>query len=166
MVEDVAENVVDKKVSGVVDKVREPIAEAKEARGVKLAVNAVLAATAEMLAEVVALGEANGLERAALLEVLASSAAGSPFVGYKHQALLERRYAATFTTAMLLKDLRLVLDLAGDKGAPLPVTALVADVGVEAVDARGGRRERAHRAAEGVGPLRVGGRAEAGAGGG
>jgi 3-hydroxyisobutyrate dehydrogenase-like beta-hydroxyacid dehydrogenase len=100
----------------------------EQARVVKLAVNALLAATAEMLAEVVALGEANGLERGALLEVVAASAAGSPFVGYKRQALVERRYDATFTVAMLLKDLRLVLELARGCAVPLPATQLVAEL--------------------------------------
>lgn len=104
------------------------VGDGEQARVVKLAVNAVLAATAELLAEVVALGEANGLERGALLEVLASSAAGSPFVGYKRQALLARDYGATFTVAMLLKDLRLALDLADATGTPLPVTGLVAEL--------------------------------------
>lgn len=104
------------------------VGDGEQARVVKLAVNAVVGSTAQMLAETVALGEANGLSRAAFLEVLASSAVGSPFVAYKREALLERRYEATFTTAMLLKDLRLALDLAERSGTPLPVTALVADL--------------------------------------
>ena len=104
------------------------VGDGEQARVVKLAVNAVVGTTAQMLAETVALGEANGLSRAAFLEVLASSAVGSPFVGYKREALLERRYEATFTTAMLLKDLTLALDLAERSAVPLPVTALVADL--------------------------------------
>ncbi len=109
---------------------------AEQARVVKLAVNAVLGATAELLAEVVVLGEANGLKRDDLLEVLAASAAGSPFVGYKRQALVEGDYAATFTAEMLLKDLRLVLDVAAGTRVPLPITALVADL-TEATCAEG-----------------------------
>lgn len=100
----------------------------EEARVVKLGVNAMLAANAQMLAELIVLCEASGIDRAVLLEVVTGSAVGSPFVGYKTNALLERRYDATFTTAMLAKDLLLVQDAAADASVPLPVTALVADL--------------------------------------
>ena len=100
----------------------------EEARVVKLAVNAMLAANAQMLAELIVLCEASGIDRAVLLDVVAGSAVGSPFVRYKTEALLERRYGATFTTAMLLKDLLLVQDVAASASAPLPVTRLVADL--------------------------------------
>ena len=100
----------------------------EEARVVKLAVNAMLAANAQMLAELIVLCEASGIDRAVLLEVVAGSAVGSPFVRYKTKALLERRYDATFTTAMLAKDLLLVQDAAADASAPLPVTELVAEL--------------------------------------
>lgn len=99
-----------------------------EARVVKLAVNAVLAATTELLAETVTLCEAAGIDRAAFVDVLAASALGSPFVKYKRDALVERQYDATFTTAMLDKDLRLVLREAGERHIPLPVTELVAEL--------------------------------------
>ncbi len=97
-----------------------------EARVLKLAVNATLAATAEMLAETITLCEASGIDRSVALDVLARSAIGSPFIGYKRDALIERRYDATFTTAMLLKDLELVGDLGRSVAVPLPVTELVA----------------------------------------
>lgn len=99
---------------------------ADEARVMKLAVNAMLAATAEMLAEAITLCEASGIDRAVALEVLASSAAGSPFIAYKRDALIARRYDATFTTAMLVKDLTLVGDLAAQLAVPLPVARVVA----------------------------------------
>lgn len=99
-----------------------------EARIVKLAVNAVLAATTEMLAETIALCEAVGIDRGEYLDVLGDSALGSPFVRYKRDALVEHQYEATFTTAMLEKDLRLTLEVGKRTETPLPTTALVADL--------------------------------------
>jgi 3-hydroxyisobutyrate dehydrogenase-like beta-hydroxyacid dehydrogenase len=100
----------------------------EQARVMKLAVNAVLAATAEMLAEVVTLCEASGIERRVLLDVLAGSAVASPFINYKTQPLLGRRYDATFTTAMLVKDLQLAQRVAAAESVPMPVTDLVAEL--------------------------------------
>ena len=75
------------------------------------------------LAEAITLGEAHGLDRADMLEVMAGSAVASPFIGYKTKALVDRDYTATFSTALLAKDLGLAVDAAGD--VPLPVTELV-----------------------------------------
>jgi 3-hydroxyisobutyrate dehydrogenase-like beta-hydroxyacid dehydrogenase len=100
----------------------------EQARVMKLAVNALLAATAEALAEVVTLCEASGMERSVVLDVLGGSAIGSPFISYKTQGLLDRNYDATFTTAMLVKDLRLTEGVAAAEAVPMPVTALVAEL--------------------------------------
>ena len=102
----------------------------EQARVMKLAVNSLLAATAEMLAEVVTLCEASGIDRSVLLDVLSGSAVGSPFIRYKTDALLERRYDATFTTAMLVKDLQLAQSVAADEAVPMPVTELVTELAV------------------------------------
>jgi 3-hydroxyisobutyrate dehydrogenase-like beta-hydroxyacid dehydrogenase len=96
-----------------------------EARTMKLAVNAMLAATAEALAEAVLLCEASGIDRATALDVIGSSAVGSPFVAYKRQALIEHLYQATFTMAMLAKDLRLVSQAAAAAHVELPLVRLV-----------------------------------------
>jgi len=106
------------------------VGEREEARVIKLAVNTMLAATAQMLAELITLCEASGIDRSVVLEVLAGSAVGSPFVKYKTDALLERRYDATFTTAMLVKDLRLAQGVAAGSSVPLPVTDLVTDLAI------------------------------------
>ncbi len=96
----------------------------------KLAINSMLAATAEMLAELVTLCEASGIDRSVVLEVVGGSAVGSPFVKYKTEALLQRRYDATFTTSMLVKDLQLTQSLAASESVPMPVTDLVAELAV------------------------------------
>ncbi|MDA8074304.1 MAG: NAD(P)-dependent oxidoreductase [Actinomycetota bacterium] len=101
------------------------VGEGERARVVKLAVNALLAGTAELLAELVVLSEAWDIERSVLLGVLERSALGSPFIGYKRHAVVTRDYAATFTLSMLLKDLRLVRSAAESSGVVMPVTGLV-----------------------------------------
>ena len=87
----------------------------------KLAVNLVIGGLAELMAEALVLGEASGVSRAALLEVMGTSAAGAPFVRYKTDALLRDDYSATFTTALMEKDVDLVLDVADEAGVELPV---------------------------------------------
>ena len=98
------------------------VGEGERARALKLVLQILIAGTAELLAEAVVLGEAAGLDRRALLEVVGASVAGSPFVEYKTEPLLRDDYSATFTTAMMRKDIDLVLDLARERELELPVT--------------------------------------------
>jgi len=98
------------------------VGEREEARIVKLAINLMIGGLAQLMAEALVLGEASGVPRAALLEVMGGSAAGAPFVKYKTDALLRDDYSATFTTALMGKDIDLILDAAGDAGVALPVT--------------------------------------------
>lgn len=104
------------------------VGEADEARVMKLVLQVLIAGTAQLLAEAIVLGEANGLERATMLEVMGASAVGSPFVKYKTQALIANDYTATFTGSAMSKDLGLVLDVARRSDVVLPVSALVRDL--------------------------------------
>jgi 3-hydroxyisobutyrate dehydrogenase len=52
---------------------------------------------------------------------MGSSAAGAPFVKYKTEPLLRDDYSATFTTALMEKDLDLVLAIADEAGVELPL---------------------------------------------
>jgi 3-hydroxyisobutyrate dehydrogenase-like beta-hydroxyacid dehydrogenase len=97
----------------------------EEARVMKLALNLIVAGTTELLAEALVLGEASGLERAAMLEVMGASAVGSPYVKYKTAALVADDYSTTFTVALMSKDLALALETADRAGVPLPAAALV-----------------------------------------
>ncbi len=95
------------------------------ARVVKLTFQILIAGTAELLAEALVVGEAAGVERQALLDAIGASVVGSTFVKYKSEPLLRDDFTATFTTALMQKDVDLVLDLAGEVGVELPATALV-----------------------------------------
>jgi 3-hydroxyisobutyrate dehydrogenase-like beta-hydroxyacid dehydrogenase len=99
------------------------VGEGERARVVKLTLQVLVGGIAELLGEAVVLGESGGVDRAKLLEVINASAVGSPLTGYKGEALLRDDYAATFTTAMMLKDVDLVLDLAAERRLVLPFTA-------------------------------------------
>ena len=55
----------------------------------KLAVNTVIFGLNEALAEGLVLAERAGIERERAYEVLAASAVGAPFVGYKRAAFLD-----------------------------------------------------------------------------
>jgi 3-hydroxyisobutyrate dehydrogenase-like beta-hydroxyacid dehydrogenase len=97
------------------------VGEGEQARVVKLAVNLMIAGLAQLMSEALVLGEAAGVSRAALLEVMGSSAAGAPFVKYKTEPLLHDDFSATFTTALMEKDIDLVLETADEAGVELPV---------------------------------------------
>jgi 3-hydroxyisobutyrate dehydrogenase-like beta-hydroxyacid dehydrogenase len=87
------------------------------------------------MAEAVVLGEASGLGREALLEVMGASAVGSPFVKYKTAPLVARDYTTTFSLANMHKDLAMALDAARESGVELPVTAAVDGLIRSAIDA-------------------------------
>ncbi len=97
------------------------VGEGEQARIVKLAINLMIGGLAQLMSEALVLGEASGVSRADLLEVMASSAAGAPFVKYKAEPLLRDDFSATFTTALMEKDIDLVLDAAAQAGVELPM---------------------------------------------
>jgi 3-hydroxyisobutyrate dehydrogenase-like beta-hydroxyacid dehydrogenase len=97
------------------------VGDAEQARVVKLAINLMIAVLAQVMSEALVLGEASGVSREAILEVMGSSAAGAPFVKYKTEPLLRDDFSATFTTALMEKDIDLVLDAADDAGVGLPL---------------------------------------------
>ena len=97
------------------------VGDGEQARIVKLAINLMIAVLAQAMSEALVLGEAAGVSRAALLEVMGSSAAGAPFVKYKTEPLLHDDFSATFTTALMEKDIDLVLDAADVAGVELPL---------------------------------------------
>ena len=97
------------------------VGDAEQARVVKLAINLMIAGLAELMSEALVLGEMSGVSREALLEVMGSSAVGAPFVKYKTEPLLADDFSATFTTALMEKDIDLVLDAARQSVVELPL---------------------------------------------
>ncbi len=97
------------------------VGDGEQARIVKLAINLMIAVLAQAMSEALVLGETAGVSRAALLDVMGSSAVGAPFVKYKTEPLLRDDFSATFTTALMEKDIDLVLDAASEAGVELPL---------------------------------------------
>lgn len=110
------------------------VGEGEEARVVKLAINLMIAGLAQLMAEALVLGESAGVERSTLLEVMGASAAGAPFVKYKTEPLLRDDYSATFTTALMEKDLDLILDFAAETEVELPLAGVLKQLLRAAVD--------------------------------
>jgi 3-hydroxyisobutyrate dehydrogenase-like beta-hydroxyacid dehydrogenase len=98
------------------------VGDGDRARIVKLAINLMIAGIVQLMSEALVLGEASGVSRAALLEVMGTSAVGAPLVKYKTEPLLRDDYSATFTTELMEKDIDLALDAAEKAGVELPVT--------------------------------------------
>jgi 3-hydroxyisobutyrate dehydrogenase-like beta-hydroxyacid dehydrogenase len=96
---------------------------AEEARIVKLALNLMIAGTAELIAEALVLTEKHGIGRASMLSVIGGSAVGSPFVKYKTEALVADDYRSTFTSNLMHKDVALALEAAHAVALPLPLAA-------------------------------------------
>jgi 3-hydroxyisobutyrate dehydrogenase-like beta-hydroxyacid dehydrogenase len=111
------------------------VGDAEQARIVKLAINLMIGGLAQLMSEALVLGEAAGVSRAALLEVMGSSAAGAPFVKYKTEPLLRDDFSATFTTSLMEKDIDLVLDAADENGVELPMAQELKELVRAAVDA-------------------------------
>ena len=111
------------------------VGEAEQARVVKLAMNLMIAGLAQLMSEALVLGEAAGVSRASLLEVMGNSAVGAPFVKYKTEPLLRDDFSATFTTALMEKDVDLVLAVAEEVGVELPLAGELKALLLSAIEA-------------------------------
>jgi 3-hydroxyisobutyrate dehydrogenase-like beta-hydroxyacid dehydrogenase len=111
------------------------VGDAEQARIVKLAINVMIGGIAQLMSEALVLGEAAGVSRADLLDVMGNSAVGAPFVKYKTDALLRDDFSATFTTSLMEKDVDLALDAAAEAGVELPVAGELKGILRDAIDA-------------------------------
>lgn len=103
----------------------------------KVALNMMIAATNQAVAETLLLAEHLGIDRASAYQVLQSSAVSSPFVSYKRDGYLSPSASAVaFTVDLMRKDLALALSLARDHGLGLP-GAQAADLALAAASAQG-----------------------------
>ncbi len=88
----------------------------------KLAVNTVIFGLNGAVAEGLVLAERSGIERSLAYEVIAASAVGAPFVGYKRDAFVEPETTpVAFSLRLAEKDLRLIAGQAEATGlTPAP----------------------------------------------
>ena len=86
----------------------------------KLAINYLLAAHMEALAETLLAGESLGLDRKALSQALLDSPLATPFYRIKIKNLLEEDYTKAFSASLMKKDLDLLLEelLSGNLALP------------------------------------------------
>jgi 3-hydroxyisobutyrate dehydrogenase/2-hydroxy-3-oxopropionate reductase len=90
----------------------------------KLAVNTLIYGLNGALAEGLVLAEAAGIDRALAYDVIAASAAGAPYVGYKRAAFVEPEATpAVFGLGLAEKDLGLITAFAAELGVPMPQAA-------------------------------------------
>jgi 3-hydroxyisobutyrate dehydrogenase len=112
------------------------LGEGEQGRVIKLVINLLIAGTAGLMGEALALGEKGGLDWAQMLDIMGKSAAGSPMVNYKVAPLQARDYASTFSGLQMIKDLDLILGEGARSGVPLGLTAQVRQI-YEAIAAQG-----------------------------
>jgi 3-hydroxyisobutyrate dehydrogenase-like beta-hydroxyacid dehydrogenase len=98
------------------------LGEGEEARYAKLAVNLMLAVTAAMMGESLALARKGKIGWQAILDVLADSAAASPMVKDKVGPLKARDFSSTFSCRQM-KDLDLILAAGHAHDIPMPLAA-------------------------------------------
>ena len=108
----------------------------EEARVLKLAINSMVAATAALLGEALALGLKSDLGNEAMLEVITQSAVASPLIGYKKDMIIKGDYTPAATLNMLMKDVDLFLEAARGMKLDLPLNRMILGIYKEAA-ARG-----------------------------
>jgi 3-hydroxyisobutyrate dehydrogenase-like beta-hydroxyacid dehydrogenase len=99
------------------------LGEAEQARYAKLSINLMIAVSAGMMAEAMALARKGGVEPGQMLDLMVDSAIGSPMVKYKAPPLKAGDYTSTFSCRQMAKDLDLILGAARATDVPAPLAA-------------------------------------------
>ncbi len=99
------------------------VGDAEQARYMKLVINLLVANSASLMAEALALGRKGGIEWSTMLDGLTASAIGSPWLKAKANLLKTRDFTPTFTPDQLCKDIDLMLAAGDELGIPMPMTA-------------------------------------------
>lgn len=97
------------------------LGEGEEARFAKLAVNLMVAVTAGMMGEALALARKGGIGWSAILDLVGESVVASPLVKYKLEPLRKRDFKPAATSSLVMKDLDLVVKAATEAGVPVPL---------------------------------------------
>lgn len=98
------------------------VGDVEQALLLKLGINISLGVQMLAFSEGVLLAERGGVDRSVALDVLTSSAIGSPMLQARAPLLLDLPDEAWFDVAMMQKDLRLALDAGRDEGLLMPST--------------------------------------------
>jgi len=98
---------------------------AGEGTRLKLVVNSWILALVEGVGETVALAEGLGVDPARWLETIEGGPLDAGYAKTKGQAVIERRFAPSFTVALARKDAGLMREAAERHGLDLPLGALV-----------------------------------------
>ncbi len=112
-----------------------------EARYMKLAINLIVVATAQGLAEALALGRKAGLGWDMLLDTIAQSTIASPWLKVKAELMKRRDFTPTMTTHLILKDIDLMLAAARTTGVNMPLTTATRQVMQAAIDTGYGEQD-------------------------
>ncbi len=94
----------------------------------KLINNLTLASFMATLAEAVALGEAAGIEKADILDILSAGGGNSMVLNAKKAKLLNEDFSTHFSNALIYKDLHCLQDLAFELKKPLFTAAAVKEL--------------------------------------
>lgn len=94
----------------------------------KLVNNLILGSFMAAIAEAVALGEAAGVEKAAVLDILAAGAGASGVLNAKRDMLLREDFSPQFQSALIYKDLHYLQDLAFQLKRPVFLAAAVKEM--------------------------------------
>jgi 2-hydroxy-3-oxopropionate reductase len=99
---------------------------------VKLCNQLICAVNIQAVCEALALGRASGIDLDQMRDVLLGGSASSWMLDKLGPAMIAGDASAGFRIDLMLKDLRLVLEMAGQTDVPLPATSLVTSQYVEA----------------------------------
>ena len=98
-----------------------------------------IAGLVQGLSEALAFGEKAGMDGKAVIEAIASGAAGSWQMNNRHQTMLDDHFTHGFAVDWMRKDLGICLATANEIGASLPVTALIDQFYKDVQNMGGGR---------------------------
>jgi 3-hydroxyisobutyrate dehydrogenase-like beta-hydroxyacid dehydrogenase len=98
------------------------VGDLEHAVSMKIAINLGLAVQMLAFSEAVVLAEKAGIPRERAVEAIMKSVVASPMIRYRGPFVLAMK--PFFSVGMIQKDLQLALDLARDKGVPMPTTSV------------------------------------------
>lgn len=104
------------------------LGEPGQATRMKLVNNLILGSFMAAIAEAVVLGEAAGMEKSTVLDILAAGAGASGVLSAKRDKLLGEDFSAQFQSALIYKDLHYLQDLAFRLKKPLFLASAVKEM--------------------------------------